>query len=153
MLQATVPTVYLSIPAEPIAQGRPRITARGGFARAYDPKKSRDWKAYVAEFARQAMAKAGLTEPMDGPLVIRARFAFPLPRSQYRKRTPRPAQYHLKRPDLDNLYKGVADAMEGIVYHRDSEIVKIVMDKIIVAQGEAPYVNVVIATAGELNLS
>jgi len=43
--------------------------------------------------------------------------------------------------------------MEGIVYHRDSEIVKVVMDKIIVAQGEAPYVNVVIESAGELNLS
>ncbi len=57
----------------------------------------------------------------------------------------------MKRPDLDNLYKGLIDGMEGIVYHRDSEIVKVIMDKIIVEQGKAPYVNVSIATIEALN--
>ena len=56
--------VLVSIPAEPIAQGRPRLSSRGGFARAYDPPKSRSWKAFVADYAERAMEKAGLDTPM-----------------------------------------------------------------------------------------
>lgn len=136
--------IVVSIPAEPIAQGRPRLSSRGGFARAYDPPKSRTWKAFVADYAAKAMEDAGITELLEGPLLIRIRFGFPLPKSQHRKRSPVPRQWHMKRPDLDNLYKGVIDACEGVIYHRDSEIVKVVMDKVIVAQGDAPFVNFVV---------
>lgn len=136
--------IVVSIPAEPIAQGRPRLSSRGGFARAYDPPKSRSWKAFVADYATKAMKDAGITELLEGPLLIRIRFGFPLPKSQHRKREPVPRQWHMKRPDLDNLYKGVIDACEGVIYHRDSEIVKVVMDKVIVAQGDAPFVNFVV---------
>ena len=142
--------LIISIPAEPVAQGRPRLSSRGGFARAYDPPKSRSWKAFVADYAEAAMKKAGIEAPIDGPLLVKVRFAFPLPKSQYRKKV-KPASWHMKRPDLDNLYKGLIDGMEGIVYHRDAEIVKVVMDKIIVEQGKAPYVNVSIETIEALN--
>ena len=141
----------LTIPAEPIAQGRPRLSSRGGFARAYDPPKSRSWKAFVAEYAEKAMKDQGLTELLDGPLMVKIRFGFPLPKSQYRK-NPKPMMWHMKRPDLDNLYKGVIDAMEGIVYLRDSEIVKVIMDKVIVPQGEAPYVNLAVMSVEALGL-
>jgi Holliday junction resolvase RusA-like endonuclease len=141
----------LTIPAEPIAQGRPRLSSRGGFARAYDPPKSRSWKALVADFAEKAMRDQGITKPMEGPLMVKIRFGFPLPKSQYRK-NPKPMMWHMKRPDLDNLYKGVIDAMEGIVYPRDSEIVKVIMDKVIVPQGEAPYVNLAVMTVEALGL-
>lgn len=136
--------IVVSIPAEPIAQGRPRLSSRGGFARAYDPPKSRTWKAFVADYAAKAMEDAGITELLEGPLLIRIRFGFPLPKSQHRKKEPVLRQWHMKRPDLDNLYKGVIDACEGVIYHRDSEIVKVVMDKVIVAQGDAPFVNFVV---------
>ena len=145
--------VVVSIPAEPIAQGRPRLSSRGGFARAYDPPKSRSWKAFVADYASKAMQDAGIAELLEGPLSIRIRFAFPLPKSQHRKTKPVPRQWHMKRPDLDNLYKGVIDACEGVIYHRDSEIVKVVMDKVIVAQGDAPFVNFVVEKVGPLGPS
>jgi len=145
--------IVVSIPAEPIAQGRPRLSSRGGFARAYDPPKSRTWKAFVADYAAKAMEEAGVTELLEGPLVVRIRFGFPLPKTQHRKRNPRPRQWHMKRPDLDNLYKGVIDACEGVIYHRDSEIVKVVMDKVIVAQGDAPFVNFVVEKVSSLGPS
>ena len=145
--------VRITIPAEPIAQGRPRFSNYGGFVRAFDPKKSKDWKAFVADFAQKAMDEAGIEKPLDGPLCIRARFAFPLPKSSWRKRTPKPREYHKKRPDLDNLYKGVSDAMEGIVFHRDAEVSKIVMDKITVAQGDAPFVSIIVESLEEFTTS
>ncbi len=36
-------TVY----GEPVAQGRPRASTRGGFVKMYDAKKSKDFKQYV----------------------------------------------------------------------------------------------------------
>ena len=36
--------IKLVIYGEPIAQGRPRFTTVNGFARAYDPAKSRNFK-------------------------------------------------------------------------------------------------------------
>jgi Holliday junction resolvase RusA-like endonuclease len=105
----------------------------------------------VADFAEKAMRDQGITKPMEGPLMVKIRFGFPLPKSQYRK-NPKPMMWHMKRPDLDNLYKGVIDAMEGIVYPRDSEIVKVIMDKVIVPQGEAPYVNLAVMTVEALGL-
>ena len=39
--------VTFTIPGDPVPQGRPRFSTHGGFARAYDPKKSRDGKSVV----------------------------------------------------------------------------------------------------------
>ena len=82
-------SVKFRVAAEPIAQGRPRFTTINGQARAFDPKKSRDWKSFVKDIAQRAMFENGHTEPFDGPIVARMRFAFSLPKSHHRKRTPR----------------------------------------------------------------
>lgn len=50
-----------TIPGEPTAQGRPRFSTHGGFVKAYDPKKSRNYKAYVKFLASEAMQRIGLT--------------------------------------------------------------------------------------------
>jgi len=133
-------SVKFRVAAEPIAQGRPRLTTINGQARAFDPKKSRDWKSFVKDIAQRAMFENGHTEPFDGPIVARMRFAFSLPKSHHRKRTPRPRQWHTKRPDIDNLSKGIFDACESVVFMNDTQIVRVVADKIICKQGEAPFV-------------
>ena len=135
-------TVRFRINAEPIAQGRPRLTTIGGQARAFDPKKSREWKAFIKDVALKAMQDAGHTDPIQGPIVARMRFGFSLPKSQYRKRTPRVRAWHTKRPDVDNLCKAIFDACEKVVFLNDTQIVRIVADKIICAQGEAAFVAV-----------
>lgn len=38
---------------DPVAQGRPRFSRQGGFVKAYDPAKSRDYKSYVRLIAAQ----------------------------------------------------------------------------------------------------
>ena len=47
-----------TIPGEPISQGRPRFSTHGGFARAYDPKKSRN---ILAASRTGLRAQAGFT--------------------------------------------------------------------------------------------
>jgi len=133
-------TVKFRVAAEPIAQGRPRLTTINGQARAFDPKKSRDWKSFINDIAQRAMIEHGHEKPFEGPIVARMRFAFVLAKSHHRKRTPRPRQWHTKRPDIDNLSKAIFDACESVVFLNDTQIVRIVADKIICEQGEPPFV-------------
>lgn len=132
------------IPGEPVAQGRPKFsaykikTAHGKeFTRvsARDPKKSRSWKGA----AQVHMVNAGAV-PLTGPVRLRIKAVFSLPKGQHRKRIPRPAQMHTKRPDLDNVIKCVKDAASGILYFDDSQVCVIWAQKWVGAQGEAPCV-------------
>ena len=134
--------IKFRVQADPVAQGRPRLTTIGGMARAFDPKKSKDWKAFIKDVALKAMHDCGHVDPLQGPLCARMRFGFALPKSQYRKRTPRIRTWHTNRPDIDNLVKGILDACESVVFMTDTQITKLVVDKIICAQGEAPFVAV-----------
>ena len=47
--------IEFTISGEPVAQGRPRFSNRGGFVSAYDPAKSRNGKQHVRYAAKHAM--------------------------------------------------------------------------------------------------
>jgi Holliday junction resolvase RusA-like endonuclease len=138
------------IPGEPISQGRPRFSTHGGFARAYDPKKSRDGKAMVKLCARDAVSNAEWEEPLSGPIEMMIQFGIALPKSQYRKRTPVPRQWRTKKPDLDNLMKLVKDACSGVVFLDDNQVVRVVAEKIQCGQDEAPFTKVRFSELGDL---
>ena len=130
------------IPGEPISQGRPRFSNRGGFVRAYDPKKSRDGKATVKLCAKEAVDKMEWGTLMTGPIEMMVQFGIALPKSAYRKRTPVGRQWRTKKPDLDNLMKLVKDACSGVVFLDDNQVVRVIAEKIQCAQEEAPFTKI-----------
>lgn len=113
-------TVQFTIDSPPVPKARPRLTRKG---HAYTPKATRQYEAVVAEAARAAMD--GL-EPLTGPVQAVLHFNMPIPKS-WSKKAKKEAlgEYHVKRPDLDNLVKAVIDGCEGVVYDNDSKIVRI----------------------------
>ena len=139
----------ITIPGEPIAQGRPKFSNRGGFVKAYDPKKSREGKQSVKYFVANQMSDEG-GDPMLGPIHMQVQFGIKLPISQYRKRTPVPRKWRIKKPDLDNLVKLVKDACSGIVYLDDNQVVKVSAEKIECAQGESPFTKLRFSQLDEL---
>ena len=141
--------VRITIPGVPVAQGRPRLSTFKGYARAYDPKKSRDWKTMVREFGVNAMREQGITEPLTGPLKVWIKCVMPLPKSSWRKRTPPEEDWNIKKPDVDNLYKGIADGLEGVAYHNDSQICNLQVIKRTAAQKKGPKTMIEIETIDE----
>jgi Holliday junction resolvase RusA-like endonuclease len=139
----------IEIPGAPVAQGRPRLTTISGYARAYDPKKSRDWKTMVSEYGHLAMKAHGYKKLLDGPLKVMIKFIMPLPKSAHRKRIPVPEKWSTKKPDIDNLYKGIADGLEGVVFHNDSYISDVRIQKKIAEQGVGPRTIILISTIEE----
>lgn len=107
----------------PVAKGRPRISTRGGFARAYTPEKTRTFEAMVADQARDAI---GAAEPYKGAVEIEAHFSLPIPKSWRARKQAAALDGSLRpqgRPDIDNYLKALADGLNGIVYADDSQIV------------------------------
>ena len=119
------------IPGQPIGQGRPKFSTINGHARAYDPEKSRNYKAYVRMLATQAMKETGF-ERIDGPcaVVIQAYFEVPKSKSKkFREAALNGLERPTKKPDLSNIIKGIEDALNGLVYKDDSSIVSLKIQK------------------------
>lgn len=109
----------------PVAQGRPRafkIPATGQI-RVYDPAKSRSWKQDVKTqvLEKLAFTSDGLAE---GPLEVYLGFKLQRPKSAPKRRL-----YPDRKPDLSNMARAVEDALKGVVYRDDSQIVRLVLEK------------------------
>lgn len=142
-------TFTITIPGEPVSQGRPRFARQGNYVKAYDPKKSRQGKEAVRFFVADKMEREVWLH-LEGPLHMRVQFGIKLPTSQERKRTPVPRKWRTKKPDLDNLVKLIKDACSGIVYLDDNQIVKVSAEKIQCAQGEKPFTKIQFTEMDEL---
>lgn len=114
--------ICITIPGELRGKGRPRFTARGGFARAFTDAKTVNAEAWVKACAVEAGAV-----PLDGPVSIAMQITVAVPASwSKRKRADALAGglYPTGKPDLDNCVKLVADALNGVAWRDDKQIVR-----------------------------
>lgn len=117
--------VTFSVPGEPVPQPRPRVSTRGGFARAYVPKQHpvHEYRGAIAS----AAADAGLTAT-DEPLNVVIDAVFARPKSHLRKSGVKPDAPRLPRPDVDNLAKAVLDALQDVIGD-DTCVARLVVEK------------------------
>lgn len=121
----------IEIPGSPIGQGRPKFSTINGHPKAYDPEKSRNYKAYVRMLATQAMKDSGFTM-IEGPCVLRIDAYFEVPKSKskrFREAALLDQERPTKKPDADNIVKAIQDALNGLVYKDDAYIVHLACQK------------------------
>ena len=126
---------------EPKPKERPRAAIIGGHARIFTPKAT---EAYEKEL-RTAWIRANGEAPEEGPLRIRIYFGLPIPKSATKANKLQMVTrqvFPTKKPDLDNLAKAVMDALNGVAYKDDSQIVTVLTKK---NYGEMPYVKVILS--------
>ena len=117
--------MFLIVKGEPVAKGRPRF----GNGRTYTPKKTVDAENNIKLLA----LKVGF-EKLYGPLRMTITFEMRIPKSwpaQSKKEALEGIIRPTKTPDIDNLFKLVADALQGdnMVYQDDNQIVEIMAVK------------------------
>jgi Holliday junction resolvase RusA-like endonuclease len=105
----------------PVPQKQTRFTCRGKYPHAYDPSKSdlRQLQWMIKAYAPK--------EPIPGPVAVTYTFYLPIPKSTSRVKTgqmDRNMIKHISKPDVDNLAYLVTNAMKGIIYQDDSQIVE-----------------------------
>lgn len=117
--------IKFTIPGEPCAQGRPRFSTLGGYVKAIDPAKSRNQKSYIKYLATAAAKQQGWTYTYR-PLYVEIIAYMGIPKSKskkWRAAAIRGQERPTKKPDVDNLFKLVTDALSGILYNDDKQIV------------------------------
>ena len=115
--------IKIVILGNPVAQGRPRFSSRGGYNRAYDPPKSKSWKEYAKVVASIKMKGKHL---LEGPISLSICVYRDIPTSWSNKKKTLAAFGDIRpttRPDLDNYVKGIKDALTGVVWKDDSQVV------------------------------
>jgi len=131
------------VPGQPIAKGRPKFSTRGGFAKAYTPAKTVNYENLVRYAAAEAMQGAA---PIPGPVHLWIHIGLQIPASWSKKRRGLAAEQMIaatKKPDADNVLKAVKDAINGVVFIDDAQVVSIGLLK---EYSEIPGVKVRIRT-------
>ena len=118
--------ISITVPGDPVPKGRPRVTTRGGFARTYTPKKTRDYEARIRAAAVEAMAGR---PPTLAPVEVEIGAYFGVPKSwpDWKKRLFGFGESigHAMRPDLDNVIKAALDALNGVAFADDAQVMDI----------------------------
>jgi Holliday junction resolvase RusA-like endonuclease len=117
--------IQFLIPGQPQGKGRPRATTINGHARMYTPAKTRGYEAEVWEAYRRA--GGGMMEGLLS-MTIKAYREIPQSWSKVEKEK-RCTSFCHTRPDLDNIVKVVCDALNGVAFKDDSQVVKVVAEK------------------------
>ena len=117
-------TLTFDVPGIPVAQGRGRAVRIGPGVRVIDPEKSRDWKRTVHFTVAQHTVHIATQLPLQDALEVVLDFRMMRPKS-----LPKRVEYHTKRPDIDNCTKAILDALNGLLYRDDSQIVKLTATK------------------------
>lgn len=117
--------ITFSVAGDPVPQPRPRVSTRGGFARAYVPAK------HAVHAYRKALQLAAIdaglrAAPGTVDIVIDAVFA--RPPSHLTKKGVRKGAPAMPRPDVDNIAKAVLDAI-GPILGDDSQVKRLVVEK------------------------
>lgn len=133
------------VPMQPIGKARPRVVSKFGHMHAFTPKKTKDAEDKIKNAAIKAMAEAKC-ETTDLPLCLSVAAFFALPKSATKKRYHEVASNHYtphtQKPDIDNVVKLVADALNKVVYFDDKQIAQIKGEKYWTV--DEPYLNIVI---------
>jgi len=120
--------ITITIPGQPVAQPRPKISTMGGRGRAYVEKKH-PIHAYREAVVLSAIAAARRARHVvtECPVVLVIEAVFERPPSHLGKNgTPLPsARTFPPRSDWDNLGKGVSDAItdSGVIWKDDEQVV------------------------------
>jgi Holliday junction resolvase RusA-like endonuclease len=122
--------VTFKVDADPVGKQRARYAKRGNFVQTYTPDKTRNYESLIKEAAIEAM---GSSEPLESPVTLYLYIRAPIPKSLPKKRIEaclNGLEKPIKKPDASNVLKSVEDAMNGVVYKDDSQIVNIHVSKV-----------------------
>lgn len=122
-------TIRFVVPGQPQGKGRPRIGKVGEFARMFTPAKTLAYEGFIALQAQIAMAGHDLVE---GPVLVRMFIALQVPESKsqkWKRQALAGEVFPTTKPDVDNTVKAVFDALNGVVWKDDVQVVDLVLTK------------------------
>lgn len=135
----------------PVPQGSKKVI-RGNVVEMADAR-LRSWRQDVALTAKQAMEGR---LPWQGPVMVAVSFYLVRPKAHYgtgknsERLKPQAPAYPSVHPDIDKLCRSLLDAMTGIVFHDDRQVVMLQAGKFYGAPGMECEVAETLASAHDV---
>ena len=117
------------VPGVPVGKGRPRFAKRGNFVSTYTPERTASYENLVKVLAMQEMSG---NQRVSTPVNVLIDIAVRPPVSWSKKKREQALNgetYPTGKPDIDNVAKGILDAMNGVVYLDDKQVVSLMVRK------------------------
>lgn len=120
--------MIFEILGEPMGKQRPRFARMGKFTKAYTPKETINYENWVklsyANFGGEHFGDSGLS------VKIVAKLSIPKSWSMTKRNKAKDGEIAPKiKPDCDNIAKIICDALNGIAYDDDKQIVELIVEK------------------------
>lgn len=128
-----------TIPGPPQGKGRPRVTVRGGHTHGYTPAKTAQYERAVRQAYNLSYCGA---DALTTPIELQITAYMPIPESWPRSKKAAALAEVIKptvKPDGSNILKSIEDALNGLAYQDDKQIVKGTFKKL---YGAWPHVDV-----------
>ena len=125
---------------EPKGKQRVRVTRSG---HAYTPN---DTTTYEGIVRSEYQTQLGNAKPFLGPVEVSIQACCEIPKSWSKKKQDQAKHLEIrptKKPDSDNIAKMICDALNGLAYKDDAQVVDLHVSK--VYTDGLPYVEVIIA--------
>lgn len=128
------------VQAIPVAQPRQRHAFRNGMVRNYIPS---DHPIHAfKQIIRFVAAPRFSGHPLEAAVLLTLEFLLPRPKSMVWKKKDMPRCLAPGKPDLDNYCKAVMDALNGVAWVDDGQVVKLTASKLYAAGKEEPGVTI-----------
>jgi Holliday junction resolvase RusA-like endonuclease len=114
---------------EPCGKQRPRVIRKNGFVSSYTPRKTVNYETLIKEHWSIENRKY---KPIQGDVDLEIKAYFKIPKSTSKKRKRMMLADKIKptkKPDIDNIAKIVSDALNGIAFDDDKQIVNLWVEK------------------------
>ena len=122
--------IHFQVEGDPKGKGRPRFTRAGKFTRVYTDKQTLDYESLIKSFAMEAM---GSTDPLETAVSVFLYVRLAVPQSYSKKRTEAclsGLEQPCKKPDIDNIAKTYLDAMNGVIFKDDTQVIDLHVKKV-----------------------
>lgn len=117
------------VPGQPQGKGRPRVGRVGDHARMFTPSKTLAYEGLIAMACQQAMQGREL---LQGPVLLEMRMLHAIPKSWSKKRQQAALEGSIMptvKCDADNCLKAVCDALNGVAWRDDTQVVNVSLSK------------------------
>lgn len=116
--------IEFTVPGPPVGKARPRVMKTG---HTYTPQQTILYENLVKTMYIQAGGQL-TQEPVDMNIAI----YYPIPKSTTKKKLQAIENNEIrpmKKPDIDNCIKIIADSLNGVAYKDDTQIIRVTAEK------------------------
>lgn len=121
-------TIKFKIPSKPFGKQRPKFNGRTGVT--YTPSETKEQEKLIK--LAYTSVNSGKCFDSNQLLVLYIKAFYPIPANASKKKRVEMLSEKILpiiKPDYDNVEKTISDALNGIAYHDDKQIVKAVFMK------------------------